>query len=832
MSVNEQNQIAKIGHLFANQFGERFLYEVNGTIFNITGSETVYNKFYGERLFQKDTLYIFLGTDSGLLVNYIEKHGIPEGTRYLIIEDELILDTLNASDIFTNNNERINICTLDQWKAIGQDFGIEKYIYAEKVHLIKSMGARDLNYDPYADLYITLEDDYKNYAWGLVNRTKVLQFIDRQLDNVAENHTSFITLRNTYHGKTCVILAGGPSLDESIEWVKKNKDDVIIFAVSRIAQKLIKENIKPDVIVSVDAKHGSFDIGKDMLSFWQDTLFIQAYHADNYLTAQWRGKAVYLGLRLPWTSKLNVENIIAAGPTVTQSSLVSAIEMGFSQIILCGVDHCYNKEGFTHAINTNEHAIGPLLSHIGVTIETNGGWQAETKQEFLSGINSIVNLINYSRDSGKECKFINPSPNAAKIDMVEYIATENITIPNSAKQQKKVHKLIHTASHEERISDLKSVCDEIEVMVAQLKSIKKLSTEALKYNRQAHDKLDINIKKKVDKIEIKIHEKYPIASRLITTYNAAGFLRNNLVDDTREFTASEIKEKVDGYFKNHVITADMLLKQLQICLIRTESRIEEYSSPFDAEKIFTQWDMDNTPGRVYILESIHSNDGLLTALKDKIAGYKDKYTAIMQESNTEFKRLITNFLEDIAGAKSKATHLFNRKDIVRLKSLSENLHKHKTENGWLQLGDLVDGYINELEKNSQLAYSFYEKLLESDYQIDALKRILQISIAGRDNENALLALECLSAVIPIYKPYYAEMLNLSGQYQDAVNVYTEYLTQVPEDITSWIKLGKLYMDLKVTESAQWVFEQILQMEPKNTAADKYLKQIMSETNDV
>lgn len=823
MSTNEHE--AKSGHLFTNQFGERFLYEVNGTVFNTTGSETVYNKFFGEGMFQKDSLYIMLGTDSGLLIDYIEKNGIPDGTRYLMVEDESILTNLKKQNIFDDVNERIDICTLEEWKSIGQGYGIEKYIFAEKVHLIKSIGARDLNYDPYAALFLQLEDQYKNYAWSLVNRTKVVQFIDRQLDNIAENHTPFIGLRDTYKGKTCVILAGGPSLDESIEWIKEKKDDVVIFAVSRIAKKLIQENIKPDVVVSVDAKHGSFDIGKDILNLWQDSLFIQAYHADNYLTGQWRGKAVYLGHRIPWESKLNQENIIAAGPTVTQSSLVCAIEMGFSQIIMCGVDHCYNKEGFTHAKNTEEHEIGPLLSHIGVTIETNGGWQAETKQEFLSGTYSIISLINYAHKSGKDCTFINPSKSSAKIDMVEHIETHDIKIPESVKQQKQVYKLLPTLSISERREDLEEVLSELSDISIQLSSIKKLGNEALKYNSQAHELMDISFKNKVDDIEKKIHDKFSVASNLIKTYNAAGFLKGNLVDETREFSTKEIKIRVDDYFKNHINTADRLIKQISACKKRTQSRIEELSSSPNFELIFEQWDEDNTPGRAHILESFHTDDNILVSVENRLKEYKDKFDSILQERNTNFKNALKVLLGDIAGAKAKAIHLFNIKSIDRLKAHSENIHQHKEGSDWEYLGHLVDGYINELENNNEFAYEHYEKLLESEYQLDALKRILQISIANRDNDSALLALECLSSVIPIYMPYHAEMLNLTGNYEDAINTYTEYLKKVPEDISSWLKLGKLYLDLNVSDSAKWVFEQVILVEPENIAAKSYLRQI-------
>jgi len=826
MSNDQLKQDSSISHLFTNQFGERFLYEVNGSVFNVTGSETVYNKFFGEGLFQDDTLYVILGSDSGLLVKYIEKTGVPEGSRYLIIEDEQILSALHSHNVFEDMHARIKVCTLEDWKSARQELGIDKYIFAETVHLIKSIGARDSIYAPYSELYIELENQYRNYAWGLLNKVKLMQFMNRQLDNVAENHTPFIKLRGFYKGKTCAILAGGPSLDESIDWVKKNQKDIIIIAVSRIAKKLLKEGIQPDIVVSVDSKHGSFDIGKDMLRLWENTLFVQAYHADNYLTAQWRGRAMYLGLRLPWKSRLNIESIKAAGPTVTQSSLLCAIEMEFAQIILCGVDHCYNKEGFTHAKNTDEHDIGPLLSNIGVTIATNGGWEAETKQEFIAGIHSIDALINYSQASGKECRFINPSANSAKIENIEFIKPDKLQVPQPVAELKRVCDLVPDMSRDEKQADLIELLDELKNMDGQIKEVKTLCKEALKLNEKAHKNLDIKSKNKVDKIEKKIHKKYDIVSDLIKTYNAAGFLKNSLVDSSREYDQEEIKKRVDEYFITHVDTADLLLTQIYRAISRVEARIEELSPEPDFDQIFELWKSDNTPGRVYILESYITNSQLTSNnITDSISHFKKLFSEMMSKSNTDFKKHITEKRDDLSGVKFKANILFNRKEVDRLEDLSTSIHKYKTGEQWENLGHLIDGYIGELQKDYDTAFPHFETLFESEYQTEALKHVLNVSLAKSDHESALLALECLSSSLPIYMPYYAEMLHLNNKHKESIDTYTEYLHLVPEDISAWIKLGKLYLDLNINDSAKWVFEQILIMEPGNTAANSYLNQI-------
>jgi len=814
-----------VTHFFTNQFGDEFLYEVNGPIFNAIGAEVTFEKYFSNAYFSEDTLYIIVGSDSGLLINYIQNKGVPNGSKYLFIEPDDVYEKVRPRIELDDANEAIKLCKYEEWLQTAETMSLNKYIYTERAHLTKSLAAKDAIHASYLDLYLAIDEQFTQYIWNIKNTIVLKGFIDRQLDNLADNHTPFINLRDKYNGKTCIILAGGPSLDESIRWIKENQDNLVLIAVSRIAKKLIKESITPDIIVTVDPNHGSFDVGKEALSFWKDSLLVQAYHADNYLAAQWRGKAVYLGHRFPWETKNNITNIIAVGPTVTQSSLLCAIEMGFDKIILCGVDNCYSKDGFTHTKGTIENDSGPLLAQVGTTVETNGGWVAETILGLKLGITAIEKIIQYGHDSDKKFNVINPSESAAKISGVDYIPLDKLpTPPKLPPTEKQVHLQIKKPTNSERTADLNMVNNELDSILKEIKEIQKLSREAIKQNTRAHKNMDIGSKKRVDKIEKNINTKFRKANYFITHYNSIDFLKRSIADHNRDFEMDEIKSRVDEFFTTYINSSKFLINRLADCKANITSRISELSSEPDFELIIKQWDIDITPGRAYIMEDRNSKNIPAKHLS-KLSTYKNKFDELLQDSSSPFIQYIQRYRQNHDAPKNKADLLFGRKDLIRLKQLLDSLDFHKNNPAWNSTITLVSGYVNELEEQYEDALAYYNDLIDSEYQIDALKRILHISIIQKNNETALLALDCLAATMPIYMPLYANMQHLTGQDLDAINTYTEYLNFVPEDISAWLKLGKLYLDLNITSSAEWVFQQILEINPGNSSATKYLHDI-------
>ena len=72
--------------LKTNIFNERYLYSINRDSFSKVSASAIFEAEFKTKIFDENTLYIILGTDSGLLPQYLQKQGIPAGTRYLFIE--------------------------------------------------------------------------------------------------------------------------------------------------------------------------------------------------------------------------------------------------------------------------------------------------------------------------------------------------------------------------------------------------------------------------------------------------------------------------------------------------------------------------------------------------------------------------------------------------------------------------------------------------------------------------------------------------------------------------------------------------------------------------
>jgi hypothetical protein len=275
------------------------LYEVNRSAFDQVGSAAVYQKYFGEDLFQSNRLFVVVGTDSGLLLRYIQKQPLPEGTRYLFVELPAVIEALRAEGKLQDLPERIRVVSLQEAWTQAEDFQLQNYLFLGGIELRDSIAAMDANLPEYRVLYTHLGEQLQAIEWSTRSSLGSRDFILRQLENLAENRIPAIHLKDRFAGKTAVILGGGPSLDEILPWVRANKDRVAILAVSRISRRLLEFGLAPHLVFSVDPHDVSFDVSREMLHFWDRALFVHSHHVSPKLLGQWRGPSVYAGNRFP-----------------------------------------------------------------------------------------------------------------------------------------------------------------------------------------------------------------------------------------------------------------------------------------------------------------------------------------------------------------------------------------------------------------------------------------------------------------------------------------------------------------------------------------------------
>lgn len=815
-------------------FGEEVLYEVNRDAFDRTGSHLLFRQRFGQLLKTEDTLYVIVGTDSGLLPRWLVEHGLPTGSRFLFIELPALADTI-AGRLDGLLPDQVAIARPDQLQEYGETFRFQDYAYLERLEFIESFGAMDANLAEYRDVSYAIEQEVVNFKWTIQLQLGNHVFLRRQIENLADNLVPARPLRNCFKGRDAVLLGGGPSLDDMLEWINKHRDQLLLIAVSRISRQLLAKRIPVDVVVSVDPHPVSYDVSKEMLRLNPDTLFLNAFHVTPLILGQWHGDAVYAGSKYPWKSKLETDNMENVGPTVTNTALNFALFAGCARIVLAGVDLCYDRTGITHASGSIEQKAGPLLDNTGVQLETNGGWLADTNPPFAQAAKTLE--FQAREAARQDCVLINPAPGAAKIAGIHHMPLEDIEIPSDKRSAREsIQSSLPRQDADFRRNALMETARELARVNGRLRGMRKLTEEALEFNVKLFGRhggqADFKFKKRMDKVERRLDRDYEDLSPLIKNFGARYFLRLTRPADEREWTEDEIETWGRRYYEGYAETITTLLELIEAAQQRVRSRLDELSDSPDFDSLLTQWEQDKHFGRALAWEQRHpaAYAELDPAVRQRLDDFKQRFEASLQEQDTPQARRCREE-RSLKPVRGKLLQLFQHRNAEELQRHADILGRDGSAEA-TELHALAIGYLHELQEDTHAALDAYNRILElaadSLEEIgkhehnprleDALRRMSVITLHGGDGDSALKVLDVLSALSPAYEPQYAELLRLTGRVEDAIGVYTDYLQRAPNDLGAMLKLGKLFQDSGALESAQVAYQYILDKDPDNSTA--------------
>ncbi len=832
-------------NLLSNRFQDRYLYEINRNTFNKIGSNAFFQNHFGESLVQVDSLNIIVGTDSGLLLRYLTNLDLPEGSRYLFIEPPEILELIKEFTADLDLGDQITLSSSDDWTQSLSSYNFNDYVFIERVRVIESLGATDGYLSEYRHILFNVNQKISELIWQTRASIGGRDFAEQHIDNLVEQINPAIQLKRLFTGYTAVLLAGGPSLDEAIPWVRAHQDKLLIIAVSRISRRLIETGIEPHIVVSVDPQPVSFQVSKEMLLFDPEkTVFVHANHVSFSLLAQWPGQSAYLGDTFPWKTPLNTANIGIVPPTVSNTALNLAIEMGCSRVILAGVDLCHSKEGYCHAQGSDEHSSGPQLSGVRLQVTTNGGRMAETTPDFYSAISCLEFQLDQTKEF--DCEVINPFPGAAKVANVNHVELSHIELSELKEiPLDRLSRHLPKVDSDTRIKHYESLLHELARVNGRLRSIRKLAKEALQCNDglfgRNNIKADFKYKKRMDKIERRLNHEFKDISPLVLRFGGPEFLR--MPPSDREWTDEELEMAGQTYYTAYLNSADNLLNRIETAQKRIESAINETSSTPDFPQLIDQWTKDEIPGR---------GIAWLARYDRTIGDVPAKHQKTFETLNTQFNAqqedrpylLSCEYENTLSGVRSKIYDVFKHGDPEELERLINNLQNSK-KNDASELCNLALGYLAELNNQPEKALQYYSFLVDSSLDTineksdtinaynsnleDALRRMAYITIASKDYNTALMILDSLAAISPVHEPQYAELLRLTGNTSAALDVYANYLKKVPDDLVTVLKLGQLYQTLGVKDSARWAYQYVAKKDPKNRAAPKLLAELNRTT---
>lgn len=828
MTQSEITPQTDLGTVVSNAFGEHYLFAINRNLFQGTDASTVFRSQFNEQLFKEDSLYIIAGTDSGLLLQYVKSQGVPRGSSYLFVEPPEVLEHLVEMD---DPDGEVRVAIPDKWQETAiRDLDFAGFAVQDRIEIIRSLGVVHGHYGEYRPLWRQLREEYfmriRSFRIGMNHRP----FAVSQIDNLAENETTTVFLKDIFKGKTAVLLAGGPSLDEILPWVRDNRDNLLVIAVARVCYSLIQSDIQPDIVVAVDPYHMTLYVNRDMFEFQDSTLFVHEFHVSSNLLASWGGQNAFVGKRYPWTTPLEPGNLPSSpGITVTNTAFAVGVATGISQLILGGADFCFSQSGHTHASGSTEHKLGsqPMLGDR--RVETNGGFMADTDKTFVNSANSIEKQAEEAQGLG--CHVINPSPNSMRMQHVEHITLDNISVPNMEKPAMDViNERLPKHDKGARIAYYNEALGEVDRVLKELRELKELANKALDYNRKLFDKSNKEKSRhyhnKLEHIEKQLKEKHASTDMFI---KHIGLMRFVPLMRASEEDAEKIEENSRLYFEAYLATCKELLELLGKSRHRMVSRLEEEKPEPNVSELLKQWRQDKQPGRAIVWANQHQDHihQLPEALQQELQAFQDSFEEAIKEQEPSYLADIEPGLT-LDGTNAKAREYFQCQDMAGLNSLLLGLQGHRDEEQSQHFLPLVEAYMAELSNDPKQAIEAYESVGEGPAQIDALTRLFELHIHKHELEPGLHVLKTLSDISSVYTPMYADLLQATGGVEEAVEIYTNYILENPDDLNSVMKLGKIYQEFGAADGVEWAMNYILSKDPDNHAAKAMLNDVKQQ----
>lgn len=177
---------------------------------------------------------------------------------------------------------------------------------------------------------------------------------------------------NCFEGKNknvpAFIVSAGPSLEKNIEDMIKNKGLVeksIVVAGSRTLKALLENEIKPDLLVSIDPIDDNYEMMKGYLDC--DTPLVFYEYSNRKILNEYKGEKIYLSTLLSKIlEEFNTLRGTYLGGSVAHTSVDIARALGCNPIILVGQDLAYTYDH--HHSKSATFKIDDKVNHIAQTI--------------------------------------------------------------------------------------------------------------------------------------------------------------------------------------------------------------------------------------------------------------------------------------------------------------------------------------------------------------------------------------------------------------------------------------------------------------------------------
>jgi hypothetical protein len=381
------------------------------------------------RKFKRIDKFIFMGT---LLGRHIPKIAEKiDASSYLVLERNLEIFRLS---LFT-----VDYTILAKKSAVfsimdnieDEEKKIYKFLNSYRIdNYFLKISTTNININRYIDIVLNMLSilnptayDYNRRLYVHVNRTtKKLERNYNFLD-----FTKIKQDQNLFKNKPILYIAAGPSLDEKINWVKDNQDKFFIICIGRSIKKLLDNNIRVDVVVTLDEQEflsqTQFD-DETILKMSKNTIVFASSITNDNLIKKFKGNNLYI---FEVFNSLLPNNMAFNGFSIGEIAFEIILLLNPKEIYILGLDLALNqKTGASHSnedtfattkLNLNEVQDRSEFHLRGSLIKVKGNFKKEvfTTPLFYSSIKFMDDKI---KQKHKNTKVYNLSSNGAKFSKI------------------------------------------------------------------------------------------------------------------------------------------------------------------------------------------------------------------------------------------------------------------------------------------------------------------------------------------------------------------------------------------------------------------------------
>jgi len=400
--------------------------------------------FTQKKSLQKESLksidkYIFYGVGLGLHIEAI--HKIINSKVYLIIEDDLelfrlSLFTINYKNLSKNSKIIFSVFEGDEeFSNTATEFLQEQYYYNHYIKMFRLLSHSDAKINQFRDAILQQAHFGFHHSNLLLHYMKGLNYL--QEGNFLNRSIKFTD--DIFMQKPFLLLAAGPSLQNHQDWLKENQNSFTIVAIAATLPFLAKHDIKPDIVVQLDAYESSAQhFSDEVFDFIKDSIYIFSAKVPESIVSRLNKNQLFF---FENGTNYKENSLKPSSPCAGSTTYQLALLFGVKDIYLLGLDLALdNATGKTHVdTHVNARSVNTQKDNYEhKTYKVAGNTQESVSTILL--FKSSISAIDYSTKMLKQKNqtVYNLGDGAKFFDTVS-LSTEEIKAKNKS-DKKELHK--------------------------------------------------------------------------------------------------------------------------------------------------------------------------------------------------------------------------------------------------------------------------------------------------------------------------------------------------------------------------------------------------------